>query len=77
MKASIVKIGNSRGVRIPKHLLDEVGFYDNVEIVAKDGEIHIKKVNTQKPTPHQVEVVNITQQLIKRHQKALDNLSQR
>lgn len=32
MKARIVKIGNSRGIRIPKLLLDQTGLGDEVNI---------------------------------------------
>lgn len=41
MKARIVKIGNSRGVRIPKALLEEAGLIENVELSVVDGEIRI------------------------------------
>ena len=32
MKSRIVKIGNSRGIRIPKPLIEEVGIDEEVEI---------------------------------------------
>lgn len=41
MKASIITIGNSKGVRIPKPLLEESGLGKDVEIWAKPGEIKI------------------------------------
>jgi antitoxin component of MazEF toxin-antitoxin module len=41
MKASIIAIGNSRGIRIPKPLLEESGLGETVEIKAKKGEIRI------------------------------------
>jgi antitoxin component of MazEF toxin-antitoxin module len=41
MKTTIIKIGNSRGIRIPKPLLLESGLGDRVEIKAKRGEIKI------------------------------------
>ncbi len=41
MKASIVTIGNSKGIRIPKPLLEESGLKDKVEITAVKGEIKI------------------------------------
>jgi antitoxin MazE len=38
MKTSIVRIGNSQGVRIPKPLLDQTGLRGQVEITARgDG----------------------------------------
>jgi antitoxin MazE len=44
MKAKLVKIGNSRGVRIPKALLDEAGLVDELEIRVVDGEIRISAI---------------------------------
>lgn len=41
MKAAIITIGNSKGVRIPKPLLEESGLGKDVEIKAKPGEIKI------------------------------------
>jgi antitoxin MazE len=41
MKARIVRIGNSRGVRLPKPLIAEAGLSDEVELTARDGAIII------------------------------------
>jgi antitoxin MazE len=41
MKAAIIDIGNSKGVRIPKPLLEESGLKGPVELKAKKGEIKI------------------------------------
>ena len=41
MKARIVRIGNSRGVRLPKPLLAEAGLSDEVDIRARKGSIVI------------------------------------
>ncbi len=41
MKTTIIMIGNSRGVRIPKPLLEESGLSREVELRAKKGEIKI------------------------------------
>lgn len=41
MKTSIITIGNSKGVRIPKPLLEESELGEEVEITAKTGEIRI------------------------------------
>jgi antitoxin component of MazEF toxin-antitoxin module len=43
MKASIITIGNSKGIRIPKPLLQESGLVGIVELKAKKGEIKIRK----------------------------------
>lgn len=42
MKARIVKIGNSRGVRIPKPLLERSRLAEEVEIEARDDQIIIR-----------------------------------
>ncbi len=44
MKASIIKIGNSRGIRIPKTLLEESGIEESVDIKLKSGTIVISPV---------------------------------
>lgn len=41
MKASIIAIGNSKGVRLPKPLLEESGLSGDVEIKASKGVIKI------------------------------------
>ena len=41
MITTLVSIGNSRGVRIPKPLLIESGLGDEVELQVKKGEIRI------------------------------------
>lgn len=42
MKARIVRVGNSRGIRLPKALLDQSGLPDEVEIHAEPGRIIIE-----------------------------------
>ncbi len=42
MRARIVRVGNSRGVRLPKPLLDEAGLPEEVEIHAEPGRIVIE-----------------------------------
>ncbi|MGH7819642.1 MAG: AbrB/MazE/SpoVT family DNA-binding domain-containing protein [Candidatus Binatia bacterium] len=41
MKTRIVRIGNSRGVRLPKPLLEEAGLPEEVEVRARNGSIII------------------------------------
>jgi antitoxin MazE len=41
MKAKLVRIGNSRGVRLPKPIIEEVGLLDEVELVVRDGAVVI------------------------------------
>jgi antitoxin MazE len=42
MKTRIVRIGNSKGVRIPKPLLDEAGLGEDVEIEARQHSLVIR-----------------------------------
>jgi antitoxin MazE len=35
MKVSLVKIGNSQGIRIPKTLIEQCGFSDEIELEVK------------------------------------------
>ena len=48
MKTSIVKIGNSKGVRIPKAFLEEVGLGDEANMSVKDGSIVLTPINDKK-----------------------------
>lgn len=41
MKARLVQIGNSRGVRLPKPLIEEAGLGDDVELRVRHGAIVI------------------------------------
>jgi antitoxin MazE len=45
MKARLVQIGNSRGVRLAKPLLEEAGLTDEVEIRVQAGALIITSVN--------------------------------
>ena len=40
----IVKIGNSRGVRLPKLLIEQMGFNNEVEIIVQDGQLVLRPV---------------------------------
>jgi antitoxin MazE len=39
MKVAIVAIGNSRGVRLPKTVLDQLGFGAEAELAIEDGRV--------------------------------------
>jgi antitoxin MazE len=41
VKTSLIAIGNSRGVRIPKPLIEQCGLADEVEMVVRDNAILI------------------------------------
>ena len=47
MRARIVKIGNSRGVRIPKSMLEEAGLIDQIEISVVDGDVRISAIEPE------------------------------
>ena len=42
MKTKLVRIGNSRGVRLPKPLIQEAGLTDEVEVQVRDGALIIR-----------------------------------
>jgi antitoxin MazE len=42
VKARLVRIGNSRGLRLAKPLIDQMGFEDEVEMRAKGGALVIR-----------------------------------
>jgi len=46
MKTSIIKIGNSRGIRIPKALLEQLSLDKDVDLEVKDGSIILTPVKS-------------------------------
>jgi len=44
MRARVIKIGNSQGLRIPKPILDQTGIRDDVEIEVENNQIIIRPV---------------------------------
>jgi len=44
MLASVVRIGNSRGIRFPKNILRELNIKDEVEMVVQNDALLIKSV---------------------------------
>lgn len=42
MKTKLIRIGNSRGVRIPKPLIEESGLTDEIEMILRDNEIVLR-----------------------------------
>ena len=42
MRTRIVKIGNSRGIRIPKPLLEQAGLHEEVDLVLEDGVLIVR-----------------------------------
>ena len=43
MKIDIIKIGNSKGIRLPKVILEQCGFTDQLELEVKAGEVVLRK----------------------------------
>jgi len=48
MKARLVRIGNSRGVRLPKPLIEQAGLTEEVELVVREGEIAIVRSTSER-----------------------------
>ena len=50
MQTTIVKWGNSQGIRLPKFLLESANLTDNdtVDVIAENGNIIIKKSESKK-----------------------------
>ncbi len=45
MKTRLVRIGNSRGIRLPKPLIAQAGLTDEVELHVRDGAIVIERAS--------------------------------
>jgi antitoxin MazE len=45
VKTNIIRIGNSRGIRIPKLLLDQSGLGEEVELEVQNKQILIRQVS--------------------------------
>jgi antitoxin MazE len=46
MKTRLVRIGNSRGIRLPKPLIAQAGLTEEVELHVRDGAIVIERAAT-------------------------------
>lgn len=46
MQTKIVPIGNSRGIRIPKAMLEHCGFGETVDLVTKNGALIVRPVDS-------------------------------
>jgi antitoxin MazE len=44
MKTRLVRIGNSRGIRIPKTILEQAGLQEEVEILVEHNSLVIRSV---------------------------------
>ena len=48
MKARLVRIGNSRGIRLPKAVIDQAGIDDEVELEVRENQIIISETSYEK-----------------------------
>lgn len=48
MKASIIKIGNSHGIRIPKPILAQCGFEEEVEFSVQNNALIIRPIKSSR-----------------------------
>ena len=46
MEISVIKIGNSKGIRLSKMLLDKYNIQDTVELILEKGQIVIKPLSS-------------------------------
>ena len=46
MKTHLVRIGNSRGIRLPKTIIAQAGLTDEVELGVRDGAVIIARATT-------------------------------
>ena len=46
VKAKVVRIGNSKGIRIPKTILEQCNIYDEVELEVEDDCLIVKPPNS-------------------------------
>ena len=45
MRARVIKIGNSQGVRIPKPILEQTGIMEDVELEVEKNQIIIRPIS--------------------------------
>ncbi len=46
MRTRLIRIGNSRGIRLPKSLIAQAGLSDEVELQVRDGAIILERVTS-------------------------------
>ena len=49
VKAKLVRIGNSRGVRLPKAVIEQAGLATDVEIAVRDSQVVIRSASANSP----------------------------
>lgn len=53
MRLDVVRVGNSRGVRLPKPILEQCRIKDEVEVTIKGEVIQLKAIAAKKKKPRQ------------------------
>ena len=48
MKTKLIRIGNSRGIRIPKSFIEQSGLSDQVELTLGDNEIILRSADVNR-----------------------------
>jgi antitoxin MazE len=48
MRSRLIRIGNSRGVRLPKPLIEEAGLSDEIDIRVSEGRIIIENASASR-----------------------------
>jgi antitoxin MazE len=48
VRSKVIKIGNSRGIRIPKTLLEQAGLTDEVEMRVEDNKLVIQPASSSR-----------------------------
>jgi antitoxin MazE len=69
MKASIVPIGNSKGIRIPKSVLDQCQIRDEVDLNIENGNIVLKPL-------HNIPRIGWAEQFERMHEMGEDKLEE-
>jgi len=46
MHANLVKIGNSRGIRLPKSVIEAAGLKDDLDLEVHDGAVIVRNAHT-------------------------------
>jgi antitoxin MazE len=49
VKAKLVRIGNSRGVRLPKAIIEQAGLTSDIEIAVRDNQVVISSSSSENP----------------------------
>ena len=48
MKASLIKIGNSQGIRIPKPIIAQCGFEGEVEFLVQNNQLIVRAIKSSR-----------------------------